>query len=47
MPNRNGPNFSEVLFLPRLYFELAYAAGLGAKNSQGFGMIEVVEKEER
>ena len=35
------------LYLPRPYFELAYAAGLGAKNSQGFGMIEVVEKEER
>ncbi len=31
------------LNLPRPYFELAYAAGLGAKNSQGFGMIEVVE----
>ncbi|WP_022854100.1 CRISPR-associated endoribonuclease Cas6 [Thermodesulfatator atlanticus] len=31
--------------LPRLYFELAYDAGLGAKNSQGFGMIEVVREE--
>jgi len=30
--------------LPRPYFELAYDAGLGAKNSQGFGMIEVVRK---
>jgi len=30
--------------LPRPYFELAYDAGLGAKNSQGFGMIEVVRE---
>ncbi len=29
--------------LPSPYFELAYNAGLGAKNSQGFGMVEMVE----
>ncbi|MCF6192386.1 MAG: CRISPR-associated endoribonuclease Cas6, partial [Candidatus Hydrothermae bacterium] len=28
--------------LPEPYFTLAYYAGLGAKNSQGFGMIRVV-----
>ncbi len=32
------------LNLPRPYFELAYHAGLGAKNSQGFGMVEVVKE---
>ncbi len=32
------------LSLPGPYFELAYAAGLGAKNSQGFGMVEVVRQ---
>ena len=30
--------------LPEPYFTLAYEAGLGAKNSQGFGMIQVVRK---
>lgn len=29
--------------LPVPYFQLAYHAGLGAKNSQGFGMVEVVK----
>ena len=33
--------------LPDPYFQLAYHAGLGAKNSQGFGMVEVVKKEVR
>ncbi len=28
--------------LPQLYFDMAYNAGLGSKNSQGFGMIEVI-----
>ncbi len=28
--------------LPEPYFTLAYYAGLGAKNSQGFGMVKVV-----
>ena len=32
------------LNLPKPYFELAYNAGLGSKNSQGFGMVEVVKK---
>jgi len=31
------------LNLPAFYFNLAYDAGLGARNSQGFGMVEVVE----
>jgi len=31
------------LDLPELFFHLAYDAGLGAKNSQGFGMVEVIE----
>lgn len=30
--------------LPEPYFTLAYDAGLGSKNSQGFGMIEVVAR---
>ena len=30
------------LKLPQAYFELAYDVGLGGKNAQGFGMIEVV-----
>lgn len=30
------------LRLPEPYFTLAYDAGLGPKNSQGFGMVEVV-----
>lgn len=28
--------------LPEPYFRLAYDAGLGSKNSQGFGMVEVL-----
>ena len=28
--------------LPQAYFELAYNVGLGGKNAQGFGMLEVV-----
>lgn len=28
--------------LPQPYFELAYDVGVGAKNAQGFGMVEVV-----
>ena len=32
------------LNLPEPYFTLAYNAGLGSKNSQGFGMVEVVGK---
>jgi len=36
------------LDLPEEFFYLAYDAGLGAKNSQGFGMIEVTDsKDER
>jgi CRISPR-associated endoribonuclease Cas6 len=31
----------DVSGVPEAYFELLYDAGLGAKNSQGFGMIEV------
>ncbi len=30
------------IFLPQLYFDIAYNAGLGAKNSQGFGMLEII-----
>jgi len=30
--------------LPEPYFQLAYHAGLGSKNSQGFGMVEVVKE---
>ncbi len=29
--------------LPEPYFRLAYDAGFGAKNAQGFGMVEVLE----
>ena len=29
------------LKLPQAYFELAYDVGLGGKNAQGFGMVEV------
>ncbi len=29
------------IHLPKEYFSLAYDSGLGSKNSQGFGMIEV------
>lgn len=32
----------EISGVPEAYFELLYDAGLGAKNSQGFGMVEVV-----
>ncbi|RLA82225.1 MAG: CRISPR-associated endoribonuclease Cas6 [Deltaproteobacteria bacterium] len=31
------------LHLPGPYFSLAYDTGLGSKNSQGFGMVEVVK----
>jgi CRISPR-associated endoribonuclease Cas6 len=31
------------LDLPEPFFLLAYDAGLGAKNSQGFGMVEILE----
>ena len=31
------------LNLPEPYFTLAYDSGLGSKNSQGFGMVEVVK----
>ena len=34
------------LSLPEPWFMLAYNAGLGAKNSQGFGMIEVVRNKD-
>jgi len=30
------------LSLPRILFDIAFDSGLGSKNSQGFGMIEVV-----
>ena len=30
------------LKLPQAYFELAYDVGLGGKNAQGFGMVEVI-----
>jgi len=30
------------LNLPEPYFTIAYDTGLGAKNSQGFGMVDVV-----
>ncbi len=32
------------LHLPPPYFEIAYNAGLGSKNSQGFGMFRVISK---
>ena len=32
------------LNIPEEYFPIAYNAGLGSKNSQGFGMIEAIEK---
>jgi len=31
------------LHLPETYLSMALDAGLGAKNSQGFGMVEVIE----
>ena len=34
------------LSLPEPFFTLAYNAGLGSKNSQGFGMVEVVRDAE-
>lgn len=34
------------LDLPEPFFRLAYDAGLGAKNSQGFGMVETIGKGE-
>jgi len=30
------------LRLPQFYFDIAYSAGLGARNGLGFGMVEVV-----
>lgn len=30
------------LSLPEPLFQIAYDTGLGSKNSQGFGMVEVV-----
>jgi len=30
--------------LPEPYFRLAYDAGFGAKNAQGFGMVEVIRE---
>lgn len=32
----------EISGVPEAYFELLYDAGLGSKNSQGFGMVEVI-----
>jgi CRISPR-associated endoribonuclease Cas6 len=32
--------------LPEPYFRLAYDAGLGSKNAQGFGMVEVLRSGE-
>lgn len=32
----------DITGVPEAYFELLYDAGLGSKNSQGFGMVEVV-----
>lgn len=31
-----------IASLPQAFFELAYDVGLGSKNSQGFGMVEVI-----
>ena len=39
-----GWNGLYELYLPEPYFRLAYDAGLGSKNSQGFGMVEVVRR---
>ena len=33
----------ELSGVPEAYLELLYDAGLGAKNSQGFGMVEVIK----
>lgn len=35
------------VYLPEPFFTLAYDSGLGAKNSQGFGMIKVVSENKR
>jgi len=32
-----------LISLPKALFEIAFDAGIGAKNSQGFGMIEAIE----
>lgn len=32
-----------LISLPKVLFEIAFDAGIGAKNSQGFGMIEAIE----
>jgi len=32
------------LRLPQFYFDIAYSAGLGSRNSLGFGMVEVVKR---
>ncbi len=31
-----------IVNLPQAFFELAYDVGLGSKNAQGFGMVEVI-----
>ncbi len=33
--------------LPEPYFRLAYDAGFGAKNAQGFGMVQKLEERGR
>ena len=33
--------------LPEPFFSLVYDSGLGAKNSQGFGMVNILKKDER
>jgi CRISPR-associated endoribonuclease Cas6 len=33
--------------LPEPYFRLAYDAGFGAKNAQGFGMVDVLQERGR
>lgn len=32
------------LRLPRFYFDIAYSAGLGSRNSLGFGMVDLVKR---
>jgi CRISPR/Cas system endoribonuclease Cas6 (RAMP superfamily) len=39
----NKEKIETELDLPEPFFLLAYDAGLGSKNSQGFGMVEVVK----
>ncbi len=36
-----------LLDLPEDFLTLAYNAGLGSKNSQGFGMVEVIKSDKR